>query len=118
MKKIIIVDDHKDILTLIKTIISEKYDVIEARNGLEALDLIENNDLNMIITDIDMPFMSGLELIKHIRKVNKNLKIPIIAMSARHDNSIKNLIYENGANYILKKPFSIKELIFLIDRLN
>jgi two-component system nitrogen regulation response regulator NtrX len=83
-KKILLVDDEEDILTLIGKKISKwDYDVMEAANGKEALDVLISKHPDIVILDYMMPGMDGIETLKEIRKISKN--IPVIMFTAFPD---------------------------------
>lgn len=107
--KILIVDDEQLIREVIKEYCSnEKYETSECDNGLDAIEMVKNNDFDCIILDIMMPKMDGLSAYKEI----KNIKdIPTIILSARGDEYDKLLGFDLGVDDYLTKPFSPKELI-------
>lgn len=108
-KNILIVDDDKDISELIAVYLkTEDYYVEKASNGLEALQLIKENTYDLIILDIMMPQMDGLETLIHIRK---DFNMPIIFLTAKNQeiDLIRGLSL--GADDYISKPFSSMELI-------
>lgn len=107
--KVLIVDDEELIRNVIKEYaILEKYEIFEAENGLQAIDIVENNNIDVIILDIMMPKLDGYSTYKEIRKIKK---IPTIILSARNDEYDKLFGFELGVDDYLAKPFSPKELI-------
>lgn len=107
--RILIVDDEELIRNVIKEYSSmEGYKVTEAENGLEALELVKNNDYDIVIMDIMMPKMDGYQAIKEIKKIKT---IPFIILSARSDEIDKLYGFDLGIDDYLTKPFSPKELI-------
>lgn len=107
--KVLIVDDELLIREVIKEYASlEKYEVFEAENGLEAIDIVENNDIDVIVLDIMMPKLDGYSTYKEIKKIKK---IPTIILSARNEEYDKLFGFELGVDDYLAKPFSPKELI-------
>ena len=107
--KVLIVDDEQLIRDVIKEyLLLEKYDVYEASNGYEAIEIVENNEVNIIVMDIMMPKMDGYTAYKKIRDI-KN--IPCIMLSARNEEYDKLAGFELGVDDYLTKPFSPKELI-------
>lgn len=106
MKKILVVEDDMDIHNLIKNVLEkERYDVISAYSGTEALLLIEKKDLDLILLDLMIPGLSGEEIIK---KVNN---IPIIVISAKISSEDKVNALSIGANDYITKPFDTNELL-------
>lgn len=107
--RVLVVDDEVGIRDVIREYcLFEKYEVMEAENGLEALNIIKNNEVDIIILDIMMPKMDGYSTLKEIRG---NYDIPVIMLSARSEEYDKLLGFELGVDDYLTKPFSPKELI-------
>ena len=113
-KRILLVDDNKMNILLAKTVIN-KYKMITdiAYDGLEALALFEKNQYDLVVTDIQMPKMNGVELSKAIRShTNTNkLKIPILGITANVLSEDRELYLNAGMNDLVLKPFSENELI-------
>lgn len=109
-KKFLIIDDEQDILDLLDYNLSkEGYSITLAQNGLEGLDKI-NSDIDLIILDVMMPQMDGLEFCKHV-KSKKNLQnIPIIFLTAKDDEIDEIIGLEIGADDYIHKPISIRKL--------
>lgn len=107
--KVLIVDDEAGIRDVIKEYcLFENYDVIEAEDGMSALDVVKNNSIDIIVLDIMMPKMDGYTTLKEIRKLSK---VPVIMLSARSEEYNKLLSFELGVDDYVTKPFSPKELI-------
>jgi len=112
--KILCVEDEIEIQRDLNEILSEFFDdVFMASNGMEALEIFQNNDIDMLITDINMPLMDGLELIENIRLINS--EIPVLIMSGNNDTEyfLKSIKLKVDG-YILK-PIDIQQLIFEIE---
>ncbi len=108
--KILIVDDEQGIREVIKEYaLNEKYEVKEAKNGLEALSILEeNSDIDIIILDIMMPNMDGYTTLSKIRE---KANIPVIMLSARVDEYDKLQSFNMGVDDYVTKPFSPRELM-------
>ncbi len=107
MKKILIVEDDDTIHNLIKELLqTEHYITKDAYSGTEALTVIENEDIDLILLDLMLPGMSGEEIIK---KVNKTIPIIVLSAKVSSEDKVKALI--NGANDYITKPFNKKELL-------
>ncbi len=107
--KILVVDDEEMIRNVIKEYaLLDNYEVLEAENGLEAIDIVENNDIDVIVLDIMMPKLDGYSTYSEIKKIKK---IPTIILSARNEEYDKLLGFELGVDDYLAKPFSPKELM-------
>lgn len=105
---VLIVDDEEKIRKMIKEYcLLEHYQVIEAENGIDAIDIIKNNKVDIMILDIMMPKMDGLTAYKEMKKYN----VPTIILSARSEEYDKLTSFDLGVDDYITKPFSLKELI-------
>ncbi|MES2829491.1 MAG: response regulator [Bacteroidota bacterium] len=110
--KILIIEDEELTLTFLQSRIQkENYDVDVARDGNEALEKINANKYDSIVVDLMLPFVSGFELIGHIRADDKNAETPIIVVSALSTESTIVEALSIGANDFLKKPLAVNVLI-------
>jgi phosphate regulon transcriptional regulator PhoB len=110
--KILVVDDEKDIVDLISyNLGKEGYTVLKSYDGEEALQLIRSKNPNLVILDLMLPGMQGLEVCKAIRKDPKCASLPIIMLTAKGEEIDRVLGLEMGADDYITKPFSVKELI-------
>lgn len=116
-KKILLAEDNSILLLLLKhQLQKEGYKLLIAVNGMEAIDLIEEHNPDLILTDIMMPFISGLEVISHVR--NKlNLKTPIIVFSSAGQEEMVLKAFDMGATDFMSKPLSPNELVIRIKKL-
>ena len=115
--RILIVDDHPEIRHYIRQILEEKYDVKEAAHGLEGLDHLANQRIDLIVTDLMMPWMDGFELIDSIQNNPEYRRIPMLIVSARISDYDQEKVLTKGINNYLQKPFDEKELILRINNL-
>jgi len=113
MKPLIaILDDEPDILELLSyNLKKENFEVEEFSNSLKFLDWIKKNKPNLIILDLMIPDVDGIEICKILKKDERTAKIPIIMLTAKGSETDKVLGLELGADDYIVKPFSIKELI-------
>ena len=112
--RILVVEDDKMIREGISEYLSESgYIIIEAKDGKEALSKF-NNDINLVILDIQIPFINGLEVLKEIRKKSK---LPILILTAVSDEEYKIDAFTNLADGYIEKPFSLPVLKARIDSL-
>lgn len=110
-KKILVVDDEKDILELLSyNLTKEGFEVITARNGIEALELAKKGP-DLIILDIMMPEMNGIEVIRELAKDAKTASIPIILLTAKGSETDEIVGLEIGADDYIVKPVKIGKLI-------
>lgn len=108
---ILIVDDNADMRKHLRAIIEKEYRVITAINGKDALDKIQQTRPTLILSDIMMPVMDGVELLKTVKESRETASIPVILLTARAGEESKIAGYETGADDYLVKPFSAKELV-------
>ncbi|KPJ21887.1 response regulator YycF [Streptococcus phocae subsp. phocae] len=109
MKKILIVDDEKPISDIIKfNLTKEGYDIVRAFDGREAVAVFEEHKPDLIILDLMLPELDGLEVAKEIRKSSH---VPIIMLSAKDSEFDKVIGLEIGADDYVTKPFSNRELL-------
>ncbi|CDF58540.1 response regulator transcription factor [Thermobrachium celere] len=106
---ILIVDDEKEIRDIIEIYLkNEGYKVIHANDGIEALNILKETTVDLVITDIMMKGLDGISLCNEIRK---NYYMPIIILSAKDEEKDKLLGLSSGAEDYITKPFSIMELV-------
>ena len=109
--RVLVVDDNPDMRDHIESILSRQYNVVTAANGAEALQLVEERGPDLILSDIMMPVMDGIELLGRLRKNPRMANIPIILLSARAGEEARIEGIDTGADDYLVKPFSSRELI-------
>ena len=110
-ESILIVDDNADMRAYLKSLLEKNYTIIVAKNGKEALEKMHSNSLQLILSDIMMPIMDGIQLLKQIKQNHQTAHIPVILLSARAGEEAKIEGYDVGADDYLVKPFSSKELL-------
>jgi DNA-binding response OmpR family regulator len=108
-------DDELILKTVEHKLKKEGYEVLIARNGKEAIDLVKVTDVDLVISDIMMPFASGTEILAAIRSLGKN--IPVIMLSGLGQEEVVLDAFNLGAADFIVKPFSPIELILRIKRL-
>ena len=108
--KVLLVEDEKDLSRAESTILTTVgYDVSVAYDGIEALEYLEKNDCDVIIMDIMMPRMNGIEALKVIRE--RGDFTPVILLTAKSETDDKVIGLDAGADDYLTKPFAMKELV-------
>jgi len=113
MFKILVVEDDKNLRRLVVTTLKKNdYETFEAINGLEALDILEKEYIDLVISDIMMPEMDGIELTRDLR--NSNYKVPILLITAKSTISDKREGFLSGADDYMVKPIDIEELILRV----
>ncbi|KLT65660.1 response regulator [Pedobacter sp. BMA] len=103
---ILLVDDHQDILDFISDDLEEKYKVLQARNGVEALAVLENEIVHLIISDVMMPEMNGFDFCAKVKSTPEFSHIPVILLTAKNTLQSKIEGLELGADAYVEKPFS------------
>ena len=114
---ILVVEDNVELLMLIKHLLSRKYRVETARNGGEAVEVIEKSEIDLIISDVMMPVMDGYELVKYVKNSVDYSHLPVILLTAKAQESDKMDALKVGADEYMTKPFKMKELQLRIDNL-
>ena len=108
-KSILVVDDEAKIRKMITRYLKEeKYTIFEACDGLEALEIMENQAVDMVILDLMMPRLDGEGFIKSIRRISD---VYIIVLTATTGENAQVHVYELGADDYIEKPFSCKALM-------
>ena len=116
MFKILVVEDDKNLRKLIVTCLEKaNYTVFDTKNGEEALELMDRQYVDLIVTDIMMTEMNGYELIKELRDANYNT--PILIITAKEDIEDKRVGFSLGADDYMVKPINIDELIMRVKSL-
>lgn len=119
MAKILIIEDDETVRVVIRRILESKgYDVVEAEDGRQGLEMYRKENVDLVLTDIVMPNKEGLETIRELRQVTPDVKI--IAMSGGGRNSpydYLNLAKKFGADRLFEKPFEWDELTQAISEL-
>ncbi len=111
-KRVLIVDDEIHIVHVVAIKLrNNDYDVITAENGAEAFKLACSENPDIIVTDFQMPVMTGLELIKKIRRCDQTMNIPVIMLTARSFAIEDQQKEDLQISQCLSKPFSPKELL-------
>ena len=111
-KRILIADDEPDIITLLVSILkSEDYDVITASDGAEALMAIKISHPDVVILDIMMPKLDGMQVLQKVREDTEISSIPVIMLTAKASDKDILSGYKYGANYYIPKPFEISDIL-------
>ncbi|RYZ99015.1 MAG: hybrid sensor histidine kinase/response regulator [Sphingobacteriaceae bacterium] len=108
---ILLVEDNKDILNYIQHELSVTYNVLKASNGYEALTALQNEHIKLVVSDIMMPIMDGIELCKKIKTDIQYSHIPVILLTAKNSLNSKIEGLEVGADAYIEKPFAFEHLV-------
>jgi CheY-like chemotaxis protein len=115
--KILVVEDHFDSRDYLSLLLSLKgYTIFAAENGLEGLKQVEAKAPDLIISDLTMPELDGVEMITALREKPEYSQLPIIVVTAYTDNKVADAIHA-GANFALRKPLDAELLYDLIEQL-
>ena len=116
-KKIVIAEDNSVFLLLIKLKLEkEGYELFVAEDGKKAIELIETHQPDLILTDIMMDYLSGLEVISHVRNVLK-MNVPILVFSASGQEEMITQAFNLGASDFMVKPLMPNELVIRVKRM-
>jgi two-component system, chemotaxis family, chemotaxis protein CheY len=114
-KSIISVDDSSTMRRMVAfTLKAAGYDVIEAGDGAEALDLLRTRAVDLVITDINMPNVNGIELTRRLRQMPAFSRVPIILLTTESDPEKKNEGRAAGATGWIVKPFRQDQLLAIV----
>ncbi len=114
---LLIVEDSHDMQRFIKKILPEKYNILIASNGEEALELLKNNFVTLVISDITMPRMTGIELCQQIKSDINYSHIPVLLLTAKTNIQSKIEGMDVGADAYIEKPFSPEYLAAMVANL-
>lgn len=112
MKKILIVDDEPNIVMSLEYIFTkENFEVFIARDGAEAIEIVENSVPDIILLDIMMPNVDGYQVLNYLKNSDTLKKIKVIFLSAKNKSIDIELGLQLGADKYISKPFSVKNLV-------
>ena len=107
---ILVVEDNEELLQLMVRLLSREYNVLTAENGKEGMTIVENEDIDLIVSDIMMPEMDGIELCRYVKGKLEISHIPVILLTAKNKEEDRAEAYEVGADAFLSKPFNLTVL--------
>jgi DNA-binding response OmpR family regulator len=109
--KILIIEDEELMLKALQFRLSkEGYEIVAAKDGAHALDLIDKEQFDLVITDIMLPFVGGLEIVSKIKSTPASKDTPVIVLSAVGLENTVMEAFQLGANDFITKPFNLSEL--------
>jgi two-component system NtrC family response regulator len=115
METILVVDDEKNYLRVLSAVLEDEgYEVITALSGLEALEIQKTSDLDLILTDMKMPGMDGIQLLKHVKLVDPDLPVIVMTAHGSVDKAVEAM--QKGAYSYLLKPFDNERLILYVKK--
>ena len=107
---VLVVEDNPDLLLLMRNILAKTYNIFTATNGVEAIEILKSEEINLIISDVMMPEMDGYELCSKVKQDIEFNHIPIILLTAKMKEDDEINAYQSGADAYLTKPFSVNVL--------
>ncbi len=117
-KKVLVVDDHPAMIALIsEALMAEGFSVLSAETGKDGLALIEDERPDLVILDIMMPAMSGLQVLRTLRSKPETLYLPVVLLTGRDGHSDMLDGWMGGADRYLTKPCSMEELLAVVNEM-
>ena len=116
MKKILVVDDTKSILKMVKFVLGETYDVYLSNSGSLALDILKCKPIDIVLMDVDMPDMDGIETVQKIRQMENIKDIPVMFFTAMSSKEMVEKCLEVGMVGYIVKPYKPDELLARLEK--
>ena len=110
-KKVLIVDDAETVVMMERMILGKDYDLVTARNGLEAVEKAVAEQPDLILLDVMMPLLGGIETCRQLREKAETREIPIIMVSTRSEMESVEASYKSGCSDYVTKPINRLELL-------
>jgi len=118
MAKILLAEDEEVLrMLVVDTLEDEGYEIDEACDGQEAIELIKENEYDLILLDYMMPIYTGLEVIQQVRELPEKKHVKIMMLSAKSQQADQQRVLEAGADYFMAKPYSPLELVKRIEEI-
>ncbi len=112
-RTILVIDDNLDSITILRSILeSNGFAVLTAQSGQQALDLLKTEVPDVVLCDVMMPEMSGLEVLERIKTTHATSKLPVIMVTAKTQDEDVMVGYQFGADYYITKPCTSKQLLY------
>lgn len=115
--RLLVVEDNIELLMLMRQLLSQKYNVLTASNGAEAMEIIRKNPLDLIISDVMMPVMNGRELTAAVKRTPEFSHLPVILLTAKTQDEDREDALLVGADDYVTKPFKMRDLELRINNL-
>lgn len=110
LHSILIIEDDDELLHIMVRLLNSEYNVFTATNGIEGLEKLKSTDIDLIVSDIMMPEMDGIEFCKKVKSIAEYSHIPIILLTAKSQEEDRAEAYNSGANGFISKPFNLQVL--------
>ena len=111
---ILIVEDNEDLLGLMSQLVGQHYKVYTAKNGVQALNIIRKESLDLVVSDVMMPKMDGIELTRLIKQSEDYAQLPVLLLTAKTRDEDRSKAYETGADEYMTKPFKLHDLLLRV----
>lgn len=112
-KKILVVDDNADSIMILRSILeAQGFKVLTAQSGVEALDIVPRELPDLVLLDVMMPQMSGIEVLERIKSTHATSRVPVIMVTAKIQDEDVMTGYQHGADYYITKPCTAKQLLY------
>lgn len=117
MKKILAIDDMRSMRDLVKSVLEKRgYSVTTAEDGLKALAAAQKTPFDLIISDINMPNLDGVEFVSHLRSLPNYASVPVLMLTTESADDKKNAARMAGANGWIQKPFNPDRLATAVEK--
>ena len=117
VNRILVVEDNEELLALMLQVLSKNYHVLTAKNGKQAMNIIMKEKLDLVVSDVMMPIMDGIELTRLLKADKSFWQLPIILLTAKNKEEDKTEAYAVGADAYITKPFKFEDLEVRINAL-
>ena len=115
---VLVVDDNTTIRAMARKTLEEAgFSVIEAQNGALGVEQAKTHDVALVLADVNMPVMGGLDMVRNIRQLTQHTKTPILILSTENTKQVMREGKEAGANGWMVKPFSRDKLLAVVNKL-
>jgi len=112
-KKILVVDDNVDSIMILRSILeSQGFVVRTAQSGIDAIEVLTHEVPDLVLLDVMMPQMSGIEVLERIKTTHATSKVPVIMVTAKIQDDDVLTGYQHGADYYITKPCTAKQLLY------
>lgn len=116
MSKILVVDDSNSVRSMLNFLLQSEYEVVEAENGQVALDRANESEFDLILSDVNMPVMDGIEFITELRQLDDYQLTPVLVLTTESSREMKTKGKNAGATGWIVKPFQPEDLMKMIKR--
>lgn len=116
-RRVLAVDDSKTMRGMLSSTLAEAgFDVVEAEDGLKALDALASSRFDLVITDVNMPNLDGVSLIRHVRACGRHIGLPVLVLTTESSDEAKATGRAAGATGWIVKPFSPDTLLTIVNK--